>query len=175
MWGLQGKNSLIMDKLLLPKNRHNKKLYFTHAAGWLAQVWKQVLFALRVSSEEAPKIQTVKSTVCASKKNKTFHGKALFATFHTPTHLFDTCAYHRFKFWSRSARFSDYLQIWNGQIGQNWLLFYFSSWEDCFTSWNSQFRLWVIALWEWGRNAKRLFYSSPHVCNNCGMLFCGKN
>ena len=76
-----------MDKLLLPKNRHNKKLYFTHAAGWLAQVWKQVLFALRVSSEEAPKIQTVKSTACASKKNKPFHRKAFLQPF-TLLHTF---------------------------------------------------------------------------------------
>ena len=53
---------------------------------------KAVSFALRVSLEEAPKIQTVKSTACVSKKNKTFHRKAFFATFHTSTHLFDTCA-----------------------------------------------------------------------------------
>ena len=49
--------------------------------------------------------------------------------------------YHRFKLWSRSARFSDDLQIWNGQIVQNGVLFHPSSCEDCFPSWNSQFRL----------------------------------
>ena len=41
---------------------------------------------------EAPEIRTVKSTPCVSKKNKTFHRKALPATFHTSTNLFDTCA-----------------------------------------------------------------------------------
>ena len=40
---------------------------------------------------EAPEIRTVKSTPCVSKKNKTFHRKALPATFHTSTNLFDTC------------------------------------------------------------------------------------
>ena len=50
-----------------------------------------VAFAVRVPLEEAPKIQTVKSTACASKKNKTFHRKAFFAAVHTSTHLFDTC------------------------------------------------------------------------------------
>ena len=50
-----------------------------------------VSFALRVSLEEAPKIRTVKSTSCVSKKNKTFHRKAFSATFHTSTHLFNTC------------------------------------------------------------------------------------
>ena len=40
---------------------------------------------------EAPQIRTVKSTPCVSKKNKTFHRKALPATFHTSTNLFDTC------------------------------------------------------------------------------------
>ena len=49
--------------------------------------------------------------------------------------------YHRFKLWSRSAKFSDDLQIWNGQIVQNWVLFHLSSCEDCFHSWNCQFRL----------------------------------
>ena len=49
--------------------------------------------------------------------------------------------YHGFKLWSRSARFSDDLQIWNGQIVQNGVLFHPSSCEDCFPSWNSQFRL----------------------------------
>ena len=53
-----------------------------------------VSFALRVSLEEAPKIPTVKSTACVSKKNKTFHRKAFLATFHTSTHLSDTCVYY---------------------------------------------------------------------------------
>ena len=53
---------------------------------------EEVAFALCVSWE-APKIRTLKSTTCASKKNKTFHRKAFFATFHSSTHLFDTCAF----------------------------------------------------------------------------------
>ena len=57
---------------------------------WTTSI-EAVSFALRVSLEEAPKIRTVKSTACVSKKNKTFHRKAFFATFHTSTHLFDTC------------------------------------------------------------------------------------
>ena len=43
---------------------------------------------------EAPEIRTVKSTPCVSKKNKTFHRKALPATFHTSTNLFDTCGHN---------------------------------------------------------------------------------
>ena len=71
-------------------------LYRALKAVWPKQVAsytsiEAVSFALRVSWEEAPKIQTVKSTACASKKNKTFHRKAFFAAVHTSTHLFDTC------------------------------------------------------------------------------------
>ena len=38
------------------------------------------------------------------------------------------------------ARFSYDLQIWNGWIVKNWVLFHLSSCKDCFPSWNSQFR-----------------------------------
>ena len=66
----------------------------------LEQVWQLNLSTHKYRSNaecptclcrEAPEIRTVKGTPCVSKKNKTFHRKALPATFHTSTNLFDTC------------------------------------------------------------------------------------
>ena len=45
-----------------------------------------------------------------------------------------------FKLWSRSASCSDDLQIWNGKMVQNWVLFQLRSCRDRFHSWNSQFQ-----------------------------------
>ena len=65
-------------------------------------------------------------------------GKIIYWKRHLPTVQFSNLAdfyvcltlislsrinlYHRFKLWSRSARFSDDLQIWNGQIAPNGVL-----------------------------------------------------
>ena len=69
--------------------------------------------------------------------------------------------YHRFKLWSRSAKFSDDLQIWNDQIVQNCALFQLSSCRDCFNSWNRQFQLLKLHL------SAGIFLTKRHNKNKC--------
>ena len=80
-------------------------------------------------------------TLSTSRPTVQLSNLADFYVYMTSISLSKINLYHGFKLWSRSARFSDDLQIWNGQIVQNGVLFHPSSCEDCFPSWNSQFRL----------------------------------
>ena len=57
----------------------------------LSILFKACLFNLTFHKGSHSKGLKQKSTACASKKNKTFHRKVFWATFHGSTNLFEKC------------------------------------------------------------------------------------
>ena len=56
-------------------------------------LFKACLFNLTFHKGSHSKGQKLKSTACSSKKNKTFHRKVFWATFHGSTNLFEKYVY----------------------------------------------------------------------------------